>query len=319
MLIFFREVYMKLKKSILFGLALALTAGSAVTLSACGKTNEEVSAQDFYAMAALSSVNYLQEQGEVLSTSTARKQRALAQGNSRPQSVSQQDVQSLTSYMDMFQDMLATDTTKYFTNSEVTQDDEYYQTYNLKMTFTIPTIDGQQDLVMYYKEVRTDTHEEIDDDEVELEVNTTLEGVLVDGENEYDVVGMREYEKEGRETEVSYEFTTYSKQNRSDYVRIEHEKDNEEIEYQYSIYKNGAKVSDTQVEFENERGKKSLELEFKTNQTQVKYEITKRSQNVYKVRLKNVANKDEVKEVFTIEVTGQGYKFQYANGFSEMV
>ena len=310
---------MKLKKSILFGLALALTAGSAVTLSACGKTNEEVSAQDFYAMAALSSVNYLQEQGEVLSTSTARKQRALAQGNSRPQSVSQQDVQSLTSYMDMFQDMLATDTTKYFTNSEVTQDDEYYQTYNLKMTFTIPTIDGQQDLVMFYKEVRTDTHEEIDDDEVELEVNTTLEGVLVDGENEYDVVGMREYEKEGRETEVSYEFTTYSKQNRSDYVRIEHEKDNEEIEYQYSIYKNGAKVSDTQVEFENERGKKSLELEFKTNQTQVKYEITKRSQNVYQVRLKNVANKDEVKEVFTIEVTGQGYKFQYANGFSEMV
>ncbi len=310
---------MKLKKSILFGLALAMTAGSAVTLVACGKTNEEVSAQDFYAMAALSSVNYLQEKDEALSISTAKKQRALAQGDSRPQSVSQQDVQSLSSYMDMFQDMLATDTTKYFTNSEVTQDDEYYQTYNLKMTFTIPTNDGQQDLVMYYKEVRTDTHEEIDDDEVELEVNTTLEGVLVDGENAYDVVGMREYEKEGRETEVSYEFTTYSKQNRSDYVRIEHEKDNEEIEYQYSIYKNGIKTSETQVEFENERGKKSLELEFKTNQTQVKYEITKRSQNVYQVRLKNVANKDEVKEVFTIEVTGQGYIFQYENGFSEMV
>lgn len=310
---------MKLKKSILFGLALAMTAGSAVTLAACGKTNEEVSAQDFYAMAALSSVNYLQEKDETLSISTAKKQRALAQGDSRPQSVSQQDVQSLSSYMDMFQDMLATDTTKYFTNSEVTQDDEYYQTYNLKMTFTIPTNDGQQDLVMYYKEVRTDTHEEIDDDEVELEVNTTLEGVLVDGENAYDVVGMREYEKEGRETEVSYEFTTYSKQNRSDYVRIEHEKDNEEIEYQYSIYKNGIKTSETQVEFENERGKKSLELEFKTNQTQVKYEITKRSQNVYQVRLKNVANKDEVKEVFTIEVTGQGYIFQYANGFSETV
>ena len=310
---------MKLKKAILFGLALAVTAGSVVTLSACGKTNEEVSAQDFYAMAALSSVNYLQEQDGVVATTDARQKRALAQGDSRPQSVSQQDVQSLASYMGMFQDMLASDTNKYFTFSDVTQDDQYYQTYNLKMTFTIPTNDGRQDLVMYYKEVRTDTHQEIDDDDVELEVNTTLEGVLVDGENAYDIVGKREYEKEGRETEVAYEFTTYSKQNHSDYVKIEHEKDSEEIEYQYTIYQNGKMTSETQVEFENERGKKSLELEFNANQTQLKYEITQKSQNVYQVRLKNVANKDEVKEVFTIEVTDQGYKFQYANGYSEMV
>lgn len=310
---------MKFKKPLLFGLALMLTAGSAITLSACGKSDLKVGAQDFYAMAALSSVNYLQDEKAPTGVTTGRLSEVLVQGTNRPESVSTQDVDSLASYMDMFRDMLSSDTNKYFTNGQVTQEDVNYQDYNFKMTFTIPTNDGQQDLVMYYNEVKIDTHQEVDENEVELEINTTLNGILVDGENTYTVEGMREYEKEGNKTEVAYEFKTYSQENPKDYVRIEHEKENNEIEYEYLIYKNGVKASETSVEFENERGRKSLELEFKANQTNLKYEITEREQNVYQVRLKNKANNNEIKEIFTIKPVQNGYLFEYSNGYSEVV
>ena len=214
--------------------------------------------------------------------------------------------------------MLENSTEQYFANSEVDSTDEYYNIYNLKMTFTIPTLEGQKDLVMYYKEIDTTTKEEIDDDEIEQEINTTLEGVLVDGENTYQVEGKREYEKEGNKTEVELEFKTYDQNDPNQYVLIEHEKENAEIEYKYSIYQNGNKVSETQVEFENKRNNKSLELEFESHQGELEYEITQQSENVYNVKLKNSLNQQTV-VTFTITVTDVGYVFSYSNGFSETV
>ena len=306
---------MKFKKALLLSFSLIFLAGSAVTLSACTDEQGATSAQDFYAMAALSSVNYLQMQDAGNLSSTLSQTLA---GETRPDSVSEKDVQDLASYMAMFQGMLKNSTEQYFTNSEVDSTDEYYSTYNLKMTFTIPTLEGQKNLVMYYKEIDTTTKEEIDDDEIEQEINTTLEGVLVDGENTYQVEGKREYEKEGNKTEVELEFKTYDQNDPNQYVLIEHEKENAEIEYKYSIFQNGNKISETQVEFENKRNNKSLELEFESHQGELEYEITQQSENVYNVKLKNSSNQQTV-VTFTITVTDEGYVFSYSNGFSETV
>ena len=318
------------KKVLLSGMALAVVATSSIGLTACGKTNtnDNVDAQDFYAMSVISSVNYFQNiSGESQSTPLlfANDAQTSTAPESRPETISQDDVNNIAGYMGMFQDMLTSNTTSYYTNGAVDQDDDYYGEYNLKMTLTVPMLGGgEEEFVMYYKEVNTETEEEIDDNEIELEINTTLQGVIVNGDNVYDVSGKREYEKEGNETEISIELTTYSRANSQDYIKIEHEQENNEMEYNYSIYSNGHLINETEVEFENERNEKSLELEFVNNsvdaQNKVKYEITqsRTDENIFNVRVKNASNNSEVRDTFTIKIV-DGYEFTYSNGYTETI
>ena len=178
---------------------------------------------------------------------------------------------------------------------------------------------------MYYKEINTETKEELDDNEVEMEINSTLAGIIIFDNKTYSVTGQREYEQEGNETEVEIKLTTRSQENNQDYIVIEHEKDNEEVEYQYSIYQSGKLVNETNVEFENERNQKVLELEFlsnsETGKEKVKYEITQdgTDENKFNVKVKSVNNEATVKDSFTITITNTGYTFTYSNGFTETV
>lgn len=310
---------MVIKKKRFFTIALAVVFGAMALLglSACGKKSDDNSsqyAQDFYAMSAISSFNYLQN---------AENAQASASAVERPSGIQEADVQSIAGYMGMFQDMLASDTTDYYTNGVVDSSDPYSEQYNFKMTLTVPSLDGiSQTFSMYYNEVYTSTEEEIDDNELELEINTTLRGIIVSGGATYNVIGQREYEEEGRETEISIEFRAYI--NDSDYILIEHEMEDREVEYQYTISQNGQR-SVTEVEFENERNEKKLELEFvsnsQTSQSKVKYEITQASnnENLFNVRVKSAIDGVATGETFTITVTESGYVFNYSNGFSETV
>lgn len=310
---------MVIKKKRFFTIALAVVFGAMALLglSACGKKSDDNSsqyAQDFYAMSAISSFNYLQN---------AENAQASTSAVERPSGIQEADVQSIAGYMGMFQDMLASDTTDYYTNGVVDSSDAYSEQYNFKMTLTVPSLDGSsQTFSMYYNEVYTSTEEEIDDNELELEINTTLRGIIVSGGATYNVIGQREYEEEGRETEISIEFRAYI--NDSDYILIEHEMEDREIEYQYTISQNGQR-SVTEVEFENERNEKKLELEFvsnsQTSQSKVKYEITQapNNENLFNVRVKSAVDGVATGETFTITVTESGYVFNYSNGFSETV
>lgn len=316
---------MKKKKILAFGLTCALVASVGVGLSACGKDDDPsgsaIDAQDFYAMAAISSANFLQEE-----TLTSNQMFSVATADTRPDSISQSDVNNIANYMRMFQDMLASDTNKYYTNGAVGQEDgEYASKYNLKMTMTLPTLDGEDAVItLYYKETNTSTNEEVDDGEVELEINTTLEGEIVYGDETLSVTGKREYEKEGNETDVSLEFRAESKTNPDDYILIEHEAEDNEVEFNYTTNKGGI-FQETEVEFENERREKSLELEFISasggNQERVKYEITQSNsnQNQFNVELKNATGNNAVKERFTVTKDSTGYVFSYSNGYSETV
>lgn len=92
-------------------------------------------AQDFYAMSAISSFNYLQ------SIDTAQ---ASTMQTQRPVEVQEEDVQSIAGYMGMFKDMLASDTSDYYTNGVVAPDDQYAGQYHFKMSLTVPSLDGNQ-------------------------------------------------------------------------------------------------------------------------------------------------------------------------------
>lgn len=286
-------------------------------LTACGggDDGDPNYAQNFYAMSAISSLNYLQKNANTQISNASQVQ--------RPTGMQEGDSQNIAGYLGMFQDMLASETTDYYTNGEVSADDQYAGIYNFKMTLSVPSLNGQQQsFSMYYNEVYTSTEEEIDDNELELEIDTTLEGIIVSGDLIYNVVGQREYEQEGNESEISIEFRAYI--NDTNYILIEHEMEDNEIEYQYTIFQNGQR-SVTEVEFENERNRKQLELEFVNNsqssQSRMKYEITQlaNSDNVFNVRVLSAVDDVATGDAFTITVTNEGYIFSYADGSSEVI
>lgn len=134
---------------------------------------------------------------------------------------------------------------------------------------------------MYYKEVNTVTETEIDDGEEETEVSTTLSGVMVFDGKEFDVTGKKEIETEGNEKETSIEFTTKSKANPLNYVKIkqsvEVENGAQEVEYEYEIYENGEKAREFKLEVEDENGKTevSFKMEIENVPEETEYKIIK--------------------------------------------
>lgn len=88
---------------------------------------------------------------------------------------------------------------------------------------------------------------------------------MVFGDQKFDVTGKKEIETEGNEKETSIEFTTKSKANPLNYVKIkqsvEVENGAQEVEYEYEIYENGEKVREFKLEIEDENGK--TEVTFK--------------------------------------------------------
>ena len=247
-------------KKILTTLAVgALCLPLGLGLAGCGGKSGDVDvvAKDVYAMSAVSSVMYLEELDASVSSQEA---------TSRHSHLTDADVKGVKNYLEMFNGMLIGEGLNQKVESTPVEDTEYYGRYNLCMTISVPSVTGETVVYkMYYNEINKETEEEIDDGELELEVSSTLDGVLVFGDAEYEVHGEREFEQEGNEEEASIEFTTYSRTNRENYIVVEQSVENDEIEYEYKIFRNGDVVSETEVEMEKERNHTEFELQFKDN------------------------------------------------------
>lgn len=234
----------------------------------------------------------------------------------RPSNISDADVDDIKLSLDMFESVLQNGGISQ-TVSKNTETEGAYKDYNFVMTISIG---GAKSCVMYYNEIATETKTEIDDDgETETEVSTTLEGVMVAGENVYDVTGKKEVETEGDETETEITFTTKSRANPDNYVVISHsietEKNETEVSYKYKIYENGKKVKETEIEIEEEYGKTAIkvELEKGDDDNEVSCKITKGTKDgTFVVKFENSA-----KSKIRVEKVENGYKFVYDNGFEE--
>lgn len=322
-----------MKKHIVsLSIAAALMAPIALGLAGCGNndnnqsTKANVKAKDVYAMSAITGSQYLQNletENTVLSAADLINmgQTVYADATSRPNALTNEDVAAVNNFLGMFEEMLLNNGINQ-TSSAVAEDDEYFGTYNILLTMNMPTIGGgTETFKMYYNETETETEREIEADEEEIEVSTKLVGIMIIGNVSFDVTGERKVETEGNETETSIEFTTKSKTNPDNYVKVSQEIENNEIEYEYSIYENGRLVSKTQVEFENEDGEQELSLQFKSvadgTLSKTKYLIKKKADNnkMFKVNYSN----DVIKDTFTITITDNGNEFAYSNGFSEII
>ena len=236
--------------------ALCLPLG--LGLAGCGGKSSDVDvvAKDVYAMSAVSSVMYLDD---------LDAEAGAQNETTRPSHFTDDDVQGVKNYLEMFNGMLIGNGLEQDVVN-TPSDDKYFGMYNLCMTISVPSVGGETVVYkMYYNEINKETEKEIDDGDLELEVSSTLDGVLVFGDEEYEVHGEREFEQEGNEEEASIEFTTYSRTNRENYIVVEQSVENDEVEYEYTIVKNGDIVSKTEVEMERERNRTEFELQFKDN------------------------------------------------------
>ena len=238
---------------------IALCLPLALMLTACGGTKKQVNSKEMYALSAMSSAIYLQQEEEQTSVVQSMKAVKLAQTPAdKPANITDEDLAGTESCLTMFGDVIKnngfTQTVEKNTNLS-----EELGKYNFVMTISIPNLSTTNTYKLYYDEIATETQVEIEDEETETEISTTLEGVLIANETHFKVEGKKTIETEGNETEYSIEFKTYFDEN--NYVVVEQSSENNELEYEYEIYKNGVKVQKIEIEFEKENNK--TELEFK--------------------------------------------------------
>lgn len=305
------------KKIISIVCALALIGTMTAALTACdvkgGGGNAEkvkVDANDVYALSALTGAEYL-DQTESGATGAAE--------TTRPSVITDADVSGIKDCLNMFDDIISgggiTQTVE--KNEDV---EGLYKDYPFVMTVTV----GNTGITakMYYKEVNTVTETEIDDGEEETEVSTTLSGVMVFDGKEFEVSGKKEIETEGDEKETSIEFTTKSKANPLNYVKIkqsvEVENGAQEVEYEYEIYENGEKAREFKLEIEDENGKTEVtfKMEIENAPEETEYKIIKGDvDGKFKIKYE----KGKEKGFITVEAVEGGYKLTYNNGYSEVI
>lgn len=305
------------KKIISIVCALALIGTMTAALTACdvkggggNAAKVKVNANDVYALSALTGAEYL-AQTESGATGAAE--------TTRPGVITDADVSGIKDCLNMFDDILAGGGISQNV-AENTDKDGEFKDYPFVMTVTV----GNTGITakMYYKEVNTVTETEIDDGEEETEVSTTLSGVMVFGDQKFDVTGKKEIETEGNEKETSIEFTTRSQTNRDNYVKIkqsvEVENGAQEVEYEYEIYENGEKAREFKLEVEDENGKTevSFKMEIENAPEETEYKIIKGDvDGKFKIKYE----KGKEKGFITVEAVEGGYKLTYNNGYSEVI
>lgn len=305
------------KKIISIVCALALIGTMTAALTACdvkggggNAAKVKVDANDVYALSALTGAEYL-DQTESGATGAAE--------TTRPGVITDADVSGIKDCLNMFDDVISgggiTQTVE--KNEDV---EGLYKDYPFVMTVTV----GNTGITakMYYKEVNTVTETEIDDGVEETEVSTTLSGVMVFDDKEFEVSGKKEIETEGDEKETSIEFTTKSKANPLNYVKIkqsvEVENGAQEVEYEYEIYENGEKVREFKLEIEDENGKTevSFKMEIENVPEETEYKIIKGDvDGKFKIKYE----KGKEKGFITVESVEGGYKLTYNNGYFEVI
>lgn len=304
-------------------MAVALVAPTTLCFTGCGET-DSISARDIYSFAAVSSAQYLFEMESDLVTSST----ILTSNISRPESISEADEKNLTTYLGMFDEILQDDSISHTTSRVTSNDPERYHNYKNKMNITIPTITNQiREYILYFTETNTENNRDVQEHEVNI--SSTLTGKLVIIGDEYDVIGTREVEineKGERETEI--EFTTVSPSGNEVIVKQTIEED--EIEYEYHIEEHPnsdcefvLKAMHVETSKENEERELYLEFESKNGSALriTKYEIvhvenTTDSFNVHKME---ETSTQPIYTNFQVKVTNEDVTFYYENNFISVV
>ena len=312
-----------MKKRILSVVACALSAAIvAFAFAGCkAKPDRALSAQDAYGIGAVSSVKLL---GTGVS---AAAMSAFAELGNEAVAVTAEEVgdtderkaatEKFNEYFRALDGFGGDDVVKTTVGDN---DDESYP-YAKKMTIEGVGMDGRKVVyVMYYDETEVKTEE--DDGEIEKEYS--LNGVITIDGKEYAVEGMRSEETEDDERESELRIRAYADTaDKTTYVEMERENSVEEgeteTEYVYSIYRGGELIEQTAVEFEreNENGKEEIayEIEFRSGETNGKYEVERKAGNEVKVKYATDGKTGSFRVIAETDESGnETYKYVFQDG-----
>lgn len=307
--------------------SLVLIAALSFGVVACSGPNEKAqtkaaASKDVYALSAVAGANYLSRlnegaapQGKEVGTLAVDVYAVTKTDvNERPVEYSDESVADIKNCLTMFDAVLESGISHTIEkNKEVDGD---FADYNFIMTVTA----GDFSAKVYFNELYTESKTEIDEEDgtEEFEESTYLSGVVLYGDEVFDVTGKREVENEDGENEYSIEFVT--KKDDKNYVKVSYESEAErneaETSYEYEIVADGKKVSETELSIETENGKTEIKFELENKSAEGKTE--------YKIVKKEDSDKFEIKAEFngkksyiTVEAADGRYSFTYSNGYKE--
>lgn len=256
-------------------------------------------------------------------------------GKNRPEEITDDTAAKLNEFISMFEGFLIDESIPEQV-TQPTEEDGEYSTYQYKITISLPTADGSKDeMALYYNETaeinggeEAEENDEEDDDDKddkdeqdEEESCFTVEGVLIKGEDVYEISGGKETETEDGEMESELYFTTKSKLNPDNYITIIQEIEVDEVFYQYTVFNNKRMVSQTKICLENdEEDGLEMKINFK-NMTdgsygKITFAIEVSDVEGYLFEIKYKANNNTSKILVSINEDGD-YVYEYANGYCE--
>lgn len=307
--------------------SLVLVAALSFGVVACAGPNEKAqtktaASKDVYALSAVAGANYLSrlnegaapqgKEGGTLAVDVYAVTKTDV--NERPVEYSDESVADIKNCLTMFDAVLESGISHTIEkNKEVDGD---FADYNFIMTVTA----GDFSAKVYFDELYTESKTEIDEEDgtEEFEESTYLSGVVLYGDEVFDVTGKREVENEDGENEYSIEFVT--KKDDKNYVKVSYESETErnkaETSYEYEIVADGKKVSETELSIETENGKTEIkfELENKSAEGKTEYKIVKKEDSD---KFEIQAEFNGKKSYITVEVADGRYTFTYSNGYKE--
>ena len=234
-------------KTITITLAMAICfAVTCLILTGCGSNKNATfsSSADAFGFAGATAGAFLNDLSSQSSDAT------VGASNSKMATTDQQrNVEIINQYIDIFDSVVG--------NNAIVSTKEHLNdaNYNYKITTTITNLDGtKQTFEMKFKEVKKDNSLVTDDDDDEIE--STLTGVMVYGDNEYSIYGKKSVEDD----EVEIEFIARIDEN--NYVIVQQETERGEQEFQYEIWKNGIMYDSTSIEIETERNELEVEMQY---------------------------------------------------------
>ena len=168
-----------------------------------------------------------------------------------------------------------------YSSNIVESDKEEYQTKEI-ITYTSAE-EEDLEVILYYN-----TKEEIEQDEEEVEQETTRAGLLIKDETTYKFKTKVENEQEENEVENEEKFILYTSEDEKSYIKStrseEVEHNEKEVKYSYEIVENNKKVEEFSFKQEVEDNKEKIK--FNVNGKEYKIHTYVEQENTY-LKVKN--------------------------------
>lgn len=151
--------------------------------------------------------------------------------------------------------------------SVVAENDEYYGTYEYKMSAFVKDINGiEYSYTMYFNEELHSVKEQNGKFEFESEENFKINGIVISEESTYALSGTKQVEKEqdGFEEESETTYKMRVEKSQTEYIVFEHSQESEgdesEQSFEHKVYQNGTMIKKFELSIENENNENEIEM-----------------------------------------------------------